>query len=1121
MRRIAVLLILSVLYISIVSSLEIDVKELHTAVEKNPEDTGNRLILSRYYIEHNRSDKALSLLEEVLEVDANNTTAKEMYKRAKLDNMVQKLLDGSEDIDRLISRLYREEKYNELIFVYIYLKEKRLIAKIDISDSSLLNIARVAMWNGKYELSLEVLDGLESKVSLEAYEIKAEDCFWLGDNRCALDIYKRLYKSTRECRYAVKILKLYLRDGRLYDARKFSEKLKKEGIACKESGSIAKKIEDRLKKSIEELEESYRNRPTYKNLEALVFALYAQEPKKALEILERHCIKYPRDGKAIMLKARILAWQGRYDESIKTIESLGKADIKGVELLEAKIYAWRGDYKKALNILKKLENGSEPKKRYEALKLKANIFLWSGNKDVARDIFERLSKEREDDEEVKESLLLLEGKIKPLIEKYEKKLKEEPDNSEIRKRLAELYSMSGEKKRALEYYENMIEENPNDVESYKRAGELYLELAQFYKGFGDWEYYGNFLSSRESLYELAQRYIWYGYEDAAVSVLDDLLKLYPDERKAMILKAKALKSRPRYLKYKKKKGKGKAKSAKADRRLLEMADRAYEGELFETAADYYWSYIQKEPEDYSARERYAMALEKSGRYEEAAGEFYLMQWMVDDENIVYHYAYNLQKSNKRERARKVYRKLLKRLPKEPPAYIKSLVERWKSTQEKLDAEGYVSLYDGNESQKSDMLLRTENLFRKSDFISIGIYDLILLKEEKERYGVRFYETYASKIEKRDGYTDLSIKCMKDSCLIEAENFEESKYTPMQNEISIRRETLQRLEELERPPSRTVSPPKKRRRKKADVGSPYRKYHRERKRSITGKYEAPSVDGRRRYLLELDGEYFHDNAGVSMYDGAFSLSARVKDELWLSVSGGGYTVDDDDGRYRGAFYAIGLKYGGISAEIIQNYLDGDGETGWALEYAGTLFGDSLTLSLDRKNLVYSKRTSCAAKLMRTRAEISGYHYIAEHKGLWWSAAFEDIEDGNRVWTLQYDYEFYDIRKWNSDFVLALSGWYQFNSLSTDCYYSPQRVDNTLLSIRFDRALTKEWNIKGRASLGYSFEDQTTLYNGGIWLKSGAGAEFDSEIGCEVGSGTGINGGEGYKSLNCGIHFRRYL
>jgi len=1105
------------------SSLEVNENDLKESVKLNPEDIKNRLALSRYYMEHNESIKSLSLIKKVLQIDPKNETAKKLYEKARVDVLIEEAIEGKRDINEYIQQLYEKEQYKKIISLYLHFKNTDTISKIGLSVKSLINIARVAMWDGKYKLSLEVLNRVE-KDNLDAYEIKAEDCKELGDSACAIKILKKLYFTTGECRYATKIMKIYLEDGRLYDTKRFLKYLKKRGKICKGSGAITKKLQKKLKQNLKKLEEIYRKEPSYRNLEPLAFALYEENPPKALDIVRKYTLSHPEDREGRLLGAKLLAWMGKYDESIKMIDSIDDLHFSDARLFKAKVFAWKGEYKRALDIIDKIQGSDKTKKRYEALKLKANIYLWSGNKDMARELFEKLEKVMKDDQEIKESLLLLRGKTDELIRKYEKRLQEDPQNSEIRSRLAELYSAAGEKKKALSIYEKMIEENPHNIDTYKSAGDLYLETKNLYKGFGDWEYYGNFLSSRKSLYELAQRYIWYGYEDAAVSVLDDLLRLYPDDRKAMVLKAKALKSRPRYLnlvRHKNKEDEGGGGGKKADRRLLEMADRAYKGGLFKTAADYYWSYIQEEPEDYSARERYAMALEKSGRYKEAAGEFYLMQWMVDDENIIYHYAYNLQKSNEPQRAQKVYRKLLKRLPKDPPVLLKSFLKRWKNAQEKLDARAYVSLYDVNDSQMSDMLLKVENLFRKSDFISIGIYDSTLLKQENDRYRLGFYETYASKIEKRNGYVELVVECTDDSCLIESESFKESKYIPSRNSDPLGKEIAQRLEELQAEKTQNLFLKKREGNNRVHRRNRHRKLNGD---SVSGKLEAPSEkeDDRRRISIDLDTNYFRDNAGISMYDSSFSLSNEVGDDMWLSLLGGAYRVDDDHAKYRGGFYGLGAKYKGLSAKVVENYLEGKGKLGWSLGYETTLFGDSITLSLERSNLLYYKRTSCSAKHMQTRARISGYHYIAEHKGLWWSLAFEDIDDGNRVLTLQYDYEFYNIQKWNSDFVFVVYGWYQLNSLSTDCYYSPKKVDNTLFAIRLGKPFTKNWNLEGEVSLGYSLEDQSVLYNGGLWLKSSKNAGFESKIGCEMDNGTGAGGsGSGYRSLNCSITFRKYL
>ena len=140
-----------------------------------------------------------------------------------------------------------------------------------------------------------------------------------------------------------------------------------------------------------------------------------------------------------------------------------------------------------------------------------------------------------------------------------------------------------------------------------------------------------------------------------------------------------------------------------------------------------------------------------------------------------------------------------------------------------------------------------------------------------------------------------------------------------------------------------------------------------------------------------------------------------------------------------------------------------------------------------------------------------------RGIWWSAAYEDIDDGNRAVTLQYDYTFYDHKLFDGDMSYFLSGWYLFDSMENDCYYSPDKVDNTLLGIRYERSISRYFRLSAKGAAGYSFIDGVNLYQGGLWLKSSSESPYEVSIGCDISSGTGVSGATGYRSTECGARF----
>ena len=1133
--------ILISILISSLYSLKIDIKEIESAISKNPADINNRLILARYMIENNDTNRSEVLLNEVLSIDKNNTIAKSL--KGEIESI--KLLRESSGINSLVQDLYNHNKYEELVSLFIFISDNRPETVKSLTEKSIMTIARVAMWEGEYRTSLKALDILGRTVNLDLYELKALDCYGIGDTICAKQYYNKLYKATGDCKYALKLVDIALEQGDIDGAKRVYGRMNSGGSGCKESGTAAKKIEKRIKMSIEEMRKRYDKDPSYENLQSLAFALYDINPSKAIELLKKHYKRYPTQKRSAILLSKMLAWSGRYKESLTLLNSDLLSGKEESILLKARVEAWEGNYTESLKLLENIIKHSDNKKRvWEAKKLKANIYLWNGEKDKAEKLFEELKKSDKKDSEVNESLLMLKGNIQPLIKKYENLLSKDPTNKELIKKVAELYHMAKKDEKAVNYYESLLEENPNDIETYRSVGELYLDMKRFYKGFGDWEYYANYLHKKKPLFQLAQRYYWYGYYDASLSVLDDLIELYPDDNKTWRLRAKILKEKPRYLK-KEKKGSGASRECKKN---LTMAERLYEGSLYKESLHYYGDYINCKPEDYFAREHYAYALERSGRHREAAGEFYLMQWMEKTPDIVYHYAYNLQKAGQTDKAEKIYRALLPTLPRELPPFLNNFLKKWVDAQQRLDFSLYKRMYDKNITDSEEWTLKNEARFGKNGFITLSVFDPVMYQEGEDKYRVKFYEKYASSTVTAEGYKELGILCSNDRCRIVSETFKKAPYTAPDETKPIWKEVEERLKELKNgdthipkdidntnrlikpviPISNDAQNIKSRILKKSSrkfekirqgyvQRGPFGTFADKIDRSASGKPVAPSAADRRRYRLEINGEHFSDNAGVNMNSTGVSLSYRLDNGEKLYFFTGGFDISDNGTDEKGVFYGIGLHGEKFSADIFADDGGSDTKPGWTLAYNGDIGFTSLNISIDRKNLVYTRRTACSTNLMSTKFQISGYRAFGDLRGIWWSAAYEDIEDGNRAITIQYDYTFYDHKLLEGDMSYFLSGWYLFDSMENDCYYSPDKVDNTLLGIRYEKSLNRYFRLSAKGAAGYSFIDGVNLYQGGLWIKSSPESPYEASVGCDIGSGTGVNGATGYRSTECGARF----
>jgi len=115
------------------------------------------------------------------------------------------------------------------------------------------------------------------------------------------------------------------------------------------------------------------------------------------------------------------------------------------------------------------------------------------------------------------------------------------------------------------------------------------------------------------------------------------------------------------------------------------------------------------------------------------------------------------------------------------------------------------------------------------------------------------------------------------------------------------------------------------------------------------------------------------------------------------------------------------------------------------------------------------------------------YLTKYKkditDFWWSVDLSKT-DSNIGLTPQFTYRFNKKHTYKDlEFYYYLSGWYQFNSKESNCYYSPSKYDSTYVEIH---PIYKRLELIGK--FGYSVEGKSKLYSYGFnfnnkWLDFG--------------------------------------
>jgi len=1138
LKKIFFILLGSILLLG--NTIQLDVNSLQKAIKKNKHDVNNRLLLAKYYKENKEYQKALDLISEILKISPKNKIALALKTETEKALINQKLTKKYGNLDNYIDKLYKEAKYKQLISFYEKFKPA-------LKQESLIKISRVAMWEGKYDLSLNILNKIKEK-NIDIIEIKAYDYLYKGNMLKANQMFKILYNVTGNKEYGEKLIETYLALGDTMSAKKVLYSLKYK-LSKKEYQKYLNAINKQIYSYINYIKKTYEKNPTFDNLKKLVFSLQELKPKEAIAYVEDYVKKHPDDMNANIFLAKLYTWNGQTDKASKILDRYINSDNYQAKLLYGKILAWNGMYKKASIFLSDVyENGNKTQK-FEALKMLGFIQMWQNKRKNAKKIFNRLYKINPKDEEVKEALMILNGNIKPLINKYEKLLKKTPNNSEYILKLADLYYIVPNYNQSAKYYELYLKKNPDKIELYKTLGDIYLELKEYYKGFSDWEYYTAIKNSPEAYLELAKRYYWNGFNKEALDVLNKILNKYSNYKPAIELKAKILKVNPRFI-YSANQTAIEKYFTNRSQKLLIYGDRSFFAGYNKTASEYYKEYLMINPTDNKIREKYAYTLEFTANYKAAAGEFYNLLWEKKNPLLEYHYAYCLQKSGNTKKAKKIYQELLKNVPKPLNKKMKTFLNEWKKAWESMNFKRYSSFYDKKIRNNLYWRLKKQNIFKNASFISVGIYDPILLNKTNNIYKIRFYQVYASKNKKDKGYKTLWVKCYNaEECYIIKENWKAGEYNPNNPEKSLILRIKKNLNDInnsvnifqnQKIPQNSQNKPYTVKKKfsnfiplqgalnnKSKITLAVKTVKRETNESIIKKNLnletfkvvkitkknsiTKSINKKSRYHFLITYYHFHDNQQTkyNQLQGLFTKNFGLYD---IGIFGRVYHLNVADDKDTGNLIAGVFNY---SKYKFMAGIDNADKSNLFLNFNTNYLNHNIDILYE--NLVYSRRTICSLKHKRLKIEASRYSQINNIRGLWYSIAGEYIDDGNIVFTPQIDYDFYSNRFFDNPYSLFFSGWYQFNTKQTPCYYSPDKTDSNLIGIKF-YPKNKYLHLMLKGGIGYSFWDQAFLYN----LAFNANKTFklfNLNAGCTYSNTSGTNSPNSYKSYECSFDMEK--
>lgn len=774
------LFIVLMFVVASLQALDIDVPTLEEIVAQNKSALKERVILAKYYEKQGNDLKAMVLLKEVLEQEKTNKEAlllkhkierkaqiREIFREASLTQPITKT-----EAQKRLQSYYDADNYQFYSNLYQALVE----SGVTLDDPYHVKAAYIYLWDARYDEAKKALERLQTTNSIDEAKIRADICYYQGKYTCAIRWYEKLYNSSYSLEYAVKLLNSYIYAGESAKAQRLYNYL----IRKYPKSTDLRKVGDKLQKIKEDYltskKEAYEANPNDATLESYANALNSLGyTKENLALLRKHN-ETMATPKSLLLEAKFLTWANQSDEALKVLQSEKLGGDLQAKLLLGKIYSWDHKFDESKRYLQEvISKTDDADMKYEAKKALAYVQMWNEEKALAKKTFQELYKKKPHDADVKEALMELNNDYAGLIKIYEKRLRN-GRTLEDEKRLANLYIGNKQPARAVMHLKRYVDNNPDDIEAVKALGELLVGQKDYYQGFGYLEYYAAQKHDAKSAILLAKNYYWNGFSKEALDVLDRLLQKEPKNKEALELKAKILKISPRYTTSNSGATIGMYFDTNA-KSQLEIADALYFNTHYKASLMYYENYLKAHPTDHKARLRYAYALENAREYGKAEGEFALMRWTQDTEQVRYHYAYNMMKNGKLKEAKKEFLALQNSIYKKLSTNMSRFLKKWEADWESKDFAKYASNYAPVFTKDQIWAYRKQQLFANVNFIAVGVYDPVYKKLPNGHYAIHFFQDYATNKKTDKGYKTLEVECAKGEteCRIVKEEWKAGKY----------------------------------------------------------------------------------------------------------------------------------------------------------------------------------------------------------------------------------------------------------------------------------------------------------------------------------------------------------
>ncbi|UCM99434.1 tetratricopeptide repeat protein [Sulfurimonas sp. SWIR-19] len=1136
-----ILCLLQFLFSSSLQAIELDIATLENIIQDNSGVIKERILLAKYYQKKGNNLKALELLDEVLAQDAQNDMAnylkafviKKMEAREVLRELSPEGSVKQKPVEQKLQDFYDAKNYKAYTRLYeAYLNSKHLL-----NDSFHVKAAYIYLWSEQYKKSKKALERLESKKNIDEAKIRADICFYTGKYTCAIRFYQQLYASSYDLNYALKLIESNIYLGRLANAQELYNSLYNKYPRNKDLIRLKKKLVTLKSSYLLKRKKEFEENENDVSLENYIIALYAEgNIEETFDVLEKYNNKRASEN-SLLLEAKYRTWNNENDKALKILENDFLRNNLEAKLMRGKIYSWEHKFKKGKTALTEvIKYSRNPKTLYEARKAKAFLLMWAKENKAAKKLFLELSKEKPGQKDVKEALIELNHNYKALILLYKAKVKNMHKSSDI-KRLAELYALTKNRKQAIKYLKIYVDTNPIDLEATKNLALLLIENKEYYQGFGYLEFYSAKKDNAKSTILLAQNYYWSGFSKEALDVLDRLLSREPENLEALKLKAAILKISPRFTTSNSGATIGMYFDSLGSKQL-EIADSLYFNGHYKAALMYYENYLQTNPQNHKARYRYAFALENAGEYGKAEGEFALMRWSVNSDEVKYHYAYNLMRNKKYKKAKKLFKELEKNSYKKITPELNEFLQSWKKDWESLNYEKYSKNYTKKFTKSTKWAYKKQAIFSNVNFISVGVYDPVYknIADSNNTYQIRFFQQYTTNKKTDKGYKTLKIVCdpSQTECKIIKETWKKAKYKKAYILNPFIKENIKEIENLQKVPFVSTKDVKKKvdttslvstqtnvktiaesatHHKDIILAPGLRKHFKPRQytfNDIIAKSQTkdillktlidPSFSPGSQNIARAEWFSFSDSEKVKFQSvDLFYERYFFKNNFGLGVDGGLFSIEQEGrNKYNGKRFGISALYKHFKIRLGMNIYDDFSEFVPLVEYKNKYKKHEYILQYTRQNaLFYTYFLSAYEKqIFSDHFSLEDYLAMDNNTSLWAGLAADNYSNGDLAVTAQFEWNFLTGKFLTQKlrYRLYIDGYYTAHTKQQNDFYSPVFDDITMIRIDPEYRFSKYLGIRGSMGAGTSMSGNSIPYKYGVWLFGNPVENLSYIVGC---------------------------